>query len=102
MTEPSAIVEKVARLSAEFLSVMTKLMEVYLQRPDGLSVKDKLLTIQTASLEHAKALHIVIQSKFPEDKRISWSEFLVRLANAETEAEEIQKGDIGGKAAGDL
>ena len=85
-------IEKIAQLSSSYLLANNKLTEIELRRQTGIGVTVKLLTIMTTSIEHAKAVHIAIQSKLDPEKRVSWSQTLQRLADAERQEEEAQEG----------
>lgn len=90
MMKEQEFVERVARLSAQHLSLLTRLTEATLIHGDGLPVNTKLVTIQAADLEHMKALHAVLQAKMKEKK--PFSQFLRELAEAEEKREKAEKG----------
>jgi hypothetical protein len=85
-------IEKIAQLSSSYLVANNKLTEIELNRRTGLGSTVKLVTIMTTSIEHAKAIHIVIQSKLDPQNRVSWSQTLQRLADAERQEEEPFEG----------
>jgi hypothetical protein len=85
-------IEKIAQLSASYQAANGKLTEVELRRQTGLGIDVKLLTIMTASIEHAKAVHIALQSKLISQDRVTWSQTLQRLADAERQEEEPEEG----------
>lgn len=85
-------IEKIAQLSSSYLVANNKLTEVELKRQTGLGSTVKLLTIMTTSIEHAKAIHIALQSKLQPENRVSWSQTLQRLADAERQEEEPNEG----------
>lgn len=85
-------IERIAQLSSSYLVANNKLTEVELRRQTGLGIDVKLLTIMTASIEHAKAVHIALQSKLGPQDRVTWSQTLQRLADAERQEEEPKEG----------
>ena len=94
--DPS-IVEKIAKLSTEHFSANQKLTEAWILRQDGLSNREKLLTIQAANVEYAKAIHLALQSGLP--KEIPFSSFLRCLADAEEQDEKKKGGEKAGLVA---
>ena len=86
-------IANVAQIMHEVTAVNREIVDSWTKRPEtGLSIMERLLAIESGLISSIKFLHVLLQLKVEEGKRISFSAFLRNLADTEWTVEMSEKG----------